>query len=188
MHMSHHIWHYRLHNNSLIFLCPARLSQWHLLSWGSPTPIGFRSPRPILTKPDLSIRSIIEIDLRYLGLDDSPYPPVKTRNTSKYINLIEKALNLKFLIYGDLFVASMFEIASDVLTNKVETLWLCWKEGMFAIKSAPFGKVIRKIKGRRRWCSVLVVDETYGFGCDRIRCASRLYYHIAAQQVAMSKD
>ena len=81
------------------FLRPSFLSNRHFLPGRCSASVLLCSPSPVLTQPELCIRSIIKIDLGYLSLNQGPDSPVESWDASKDVDLSEQSTNFSFLFF-----------------------------------------------------------------------------------------
>ena len=100
-----------------LLFCPSPFSQRLLPSVAFPATIIFRSPRPILAKPYLCIRCIVEVDLRDSGLYKRPDAPIQSRSAAEHIYFFKEARH----IVDIRIELSMGGVAGNVLFDEMTT-------------------------------------------------------------------
>ena len=107
----------RPRKGSQLLFCPSSFSQRFLLPVAFPATIIFRSPRPILAKPYLCIRRIVEVDLRDGGLYKRPDAPIQSRSAAEPIYFFKEARH----IVNIRIELSMGGVAGNVLFDEMTT-------------------------------------------------------------------
>lgn len=173
---------------ALSFLRPSSLPQGHFIPCLGSTAVIFASPGEVLPETELGVGGVIEIDLRDLGLDESPDAPeihymsarcsfhsvdipergrwdipVETGDATEPINILKKLIH-RILRKRRIQDSAVLVVALYILGQEVSPNSPCRHHVVVAVETAPFGKVVGDVERRGRWGCVLVVDEVHSFG------------------------